>query len=358
MLLTFLAFLAGVLLAALIVRLHANARIRELETRLELETQRDSELTPVQDSLAHVQKRLQELEVSRASAHSTLSEQIRSLAESQRHLHAETGNLVKALRSPAARGRWGEIQLRRTVELAGMAQHCDFCEQPSVVGEDGRLRPDMIIFMPGNRRVVVDSKTPLGAYLDALECTDDAARTAKLRAHAAQVRAHITKLSARAYWSQFDPTPDFVIAFLPGESFFSAALENDPDLIDFGVQHRVLLATPTTLIAHLKSVAYGWRQEQFSRNAQEINQLGREIYERLSKLAAHFAKVGESLDRATRSYNEAIGALESRVLVTARRLRDAGVSTNGEIPAAEPLDRTSRPIAAPELLDSHRTNPN
>jgi DNA recombination protein RmuC len=242
------------------------------------------------------------------------------------------------------------MHLRRTVEMAGMTEHCDFCEQQTFQGEDGRLRPDVIVSLPGGRRIVVDSKTPLAAYLDGVEAETESARSAQMRAHATQVRSHVTKLSARAYWAQFDPAPDFVIAFLPGESFFSAALQHDPGLIDFGVEHRVLLATPTTLIALLKAVAYGWRQEKLATNAQEISQLGREIYERLAKLALHFAKLGEHLDRATKTYNEAAGTLESRVLVTARKIRDKGATTAAEIPAVEGLDRSARPLTAPEFV--------
>jgi DNA recombination protein RmuC len=208
----------------------------------------------------------------------------------------------------------------------------------------------MIVYLPGGRRIVVDAKSPLAAYLEAIEADSDSTRAGHMRAHAAQVRAHVMKLAARAYWSQFDPAPDFVIAFLPGESFFSAALQHDPRLIDFGVEHRVLLATPTTLIALLKAVAYGWRQEKLAQNAQEISQLGLEIYERLSVLATHFAKVGEHLDRATKTYNQAVGTLESRVLVTARKIREKGATTAPEIPVVETLDRVPRPLNAPDLL--------
>jgi DNA recombination protein RmuC len=317
----------------------------------------DDLVKPIKDSLAKVDTTVQALEVGRASAYSALTEQVKSLAETQKHLQAETGNLVKALRAPATRGRWGEMHLRRTVEMAGMVEHCDFCEQQTFQGEDGRLRPDMTIYLPGGRRIIVDSKTPLGAYLDGIEADTVAVRTAKMRAHASQVRSHVTKLSSRSYWAQFDPAPDFVVAFLPGESFFSAALEHDSTLLDFGVEHRVLLVTPTTLIALLKAVAYGWRQEKLAQNAQEISQLGREIYERLSKLAEHFGKLGEHLDRATKTYNDAVGTLESRVLVTARKIREKGATTAEEIPVLEALERAPRPVTAPELTGTSDSNP-
>jgi len=312
----------------------------------------DELVKPIKESLAKVDTTVQSLEVGRASAYSALTEQVKSLAETQKHLQTETGNLARALRAPATRGRWGEMHLRRTVEMAGMAEHCDFCEQQTFEGEDGRLRPDMTVYLPGGRRLVVDSKTPLAAYLDGIEADSETMRVSRMRAHASQVRSHVTRLSSRSYWSQFDPAPDFVIAFLPGESFFSAALQHDPTLIDFGVEHRVLLATPTTLIALLKAVAYGWRQEKLAQNAQEISQLGREVYERLSKLAAHFAKLGIHLDRATKTYNDAVGTLESRVLVTARKIREKGATTAAEIPVMEALERTPRPLTAPELMGS------
>jgi DNA recombination protein RmuC len=312
----------------------------------------DELVKPLRESLIKVDSSVRSLEVGRAAAYSALHEQVKSLAETQKTLQAETGNLVKALRAPATRGRWGEMHLRKAVEMAGMIEHCDFSEQKTFDGEDGRLRPDMIISLPGGRRIVVDSKTPLAAYLDAVEADCETVRAAQMRAHAGQVRSHVTKLSSRSYWAQFDPAPDFVVAFLPGESFFGAALQQDPTLIDFGVEHRVLLTTPTTLIALLKAVAYGWRQEKLASNAQEISQLGREIYTRLAKLATHFVKLGEHLDRTTKTYNEAAATLESRVLVTARKIRDKGATTAAEIPAMETLDRAPRPLTAPELTGS------
>jgi DNA recombination protein RmuC len=280
---------------------------------------------------------LQKLETARVSAYDNLTSHLQALG-------TETTNLVKALRTPHTRGQWGEMQLRRTVELAGMVDYCDFRVQQTLYGEEGRLRPDLVVMLPNGRRLVVDAKAPLSAYLDALDATDDGARAARMKQHAAQVRTHVERLANKSYWSQFDAplgaTPEFVICFLPGESFFSAALQHDPSLIEFGAEQRVLLATPTTLIALLKAVAYGWRQEQIAQNAVEISRLGRDLYDRLTKLAEHFSAVGTHLDRATKCYNEAAGTFERRVLVSARRMKDKGVTVAEDIPELKLVDRS------------------
>ncbi len=310
---------------------------------------------PVRQSLEAMDRQIRDLESTRAGAYEGLKQQVLSLVETQSQLRAETGNLVRALRTPAARGRWGEIQLRRVCEMAGMLDHCDFVEQASVEGGavgpgGGRLRPDLIVTLPGGKTIVVDAKTPLEGYLDGVQAADDTARRDGMARHARHVREHMKQLGAKGYWDQFDDSPEFVVLFLPGENFFSAALEQDPALIEAGIDHRVILATPTTLIALLRAVAYGWRQERLADNAREISSLGAELYKRLSDLGGHMERLGGQLDKAVGSYNSAVGTLESRVLVSARRFRDLHAAPEGaEIPLLEPLDHSPRRLQAAEL---------
>lgn len=297
---------------------------------------------PIADTLKRFDAQIQDVERSRIGAHARLDEQLRSL-------QSETTNLVKALRSPNVRGQWGELQLRRVVEAAGMVEHCDFALKESVDGEDGRLTPDLLVRLPGGRNVVVDAKVPATAYLAAQDAADEPARQARMRDHARQLRDHVTRLGSKSYWSHFQPTPDIVVLFVPAEALLTSALQQDPSLLEFSLGKNVLLASPVTLVGLLRAVAYGWQQEKMAQNAQEISDLGRTLYERICKMAEHFEKLGGALKRSVETYNEAVGSMESRVLVSARRLKELGVAAGDEPAALPPIDTSVRPTRTPEL---------
>lgn len=302
----------------------------------------DALVRPLQESLQRYAEEVHVLEQSRQSAYGGLDQHLRSLVESQQRLQQETGNLVKALRAPTVRGQWGELTLKRVAELAGMVDHCDFVQQPSVTGDEGRFRPDMVVQLPGGRQIIVDAKTVLSAYLEAHEAQNETHQTEALRRHAAQVKSRMDELSLKAYWTQFDRAPEFVVLFLPGEQFLGAALDQNPRLIEEGFANGIVLATPATLIALLRAVAYGWRQERMATHAEEAGRLGKELYERMAVLAEHMNDVGQSLGKSVSAYNRAVGSLETRILPAARRFKELGVSSDRDIPVLGPTEIVPR----------------
>jgi DNA recombination protein RmuC len=306
-------------------------------------------VAPIRESLQRFDGKVHELERARTEAYGSLTAQVRTLAEGQRELRHETSSLVTALRAPAVRGRWGEMQLRRVVEAAGMVAYCDFAEQTTLTTDGARTRPDLIVNLAGGKHVVVDAKAPLEGYLAALEARTEEERQARLADHARQLRDHVLKLGAKSYWTSLEATPEFVVLFIPGETFFSAALEQDPTLIEEAAKRQVILSTPTTLIAVLWAIAHGWREERLAENARAISELGRDLHTRLGTLASHFTKLKRSIDAVVRSYNDAAGSLESRVLVSARKLRDLGATSTGEIGSLAPVEQIPRALSAPEV---------
>lgn len=316
--------------------------------RLSLKVETSKEWDKIGAMMEKFEGHLRGFENERKVDYGSIRQQIKSLIDTEQQLKTETSNLVKALRSPIARGRWGEIQLKRVVELAGMVSHCDFYEQQV---SDGRLRPDLVVKLPGNRQVVVDSKVPLEAYLDAVQTGDEEVRKTRMKDHARQVRAHVQALAKKSYWEHFSPSPEFVILFLPSETVFGAALENDPMLIEAGVDQGVIIATPTTLIAILRAVAYGWKQESLSQHAQQVSELGHELYKRIIDMGEHWARTGRSLASAIEAYNKATGSLETRVLVTARKFKEMGAASSAlDIDEAQVVDKTPRTLQAPEMI--------
>lgn len=327
----------------------ANTRLETLQqqAKSELDERRTAVETlvkPIQESLSKVDNQLRELEMARLQAYSSLTEQVKLLTGTQEKLESETRSLVTALSQPNTKGNWGGLQLRRVAEIAGMTEHCDFEEQVSVDTDDGRLRPDMIVRLPGGKNIVIDAKAPTKALIESYETSDESVRAERLKDHARLVREHAERLGQKKYWDQFTPAPEFVVMFLPGEAMFSVALHQEPDLIEQTLAKKVILASPTTLIALLRAVAYGWQQEKLAENAQRISDLGRELYDRLRTMSDHFEDVGKGLHRAVDSYNKTVSSMESRVLVSARKLKELGATTKEDIPELQPVESAPRPV--------------
>ena len=321
--------------------LSANALRSNSEEFLRLA---QTSVAPIREALGKFDSKIQALEVAREGAYQGLLQQVGQLLDTGKQLRSETSNLVQALRSPVTRGQWGEIQLRRVVEMAGMLNYCDFAEQETLKTEVGSLRPDLIVKLPAGKTIVVDAKAPVTAYLDAMSLPEEE-RKPKLQAFARLVRDRVTELGRKAYWDQFDHTPELVVMFLPGDHFYSAALQEDPSLIEFGVEQKVLVATPVNLIGLLRAVAYGWRQEAIALNAREISELGAELYKRIADLGGHWSDIGKNLARTVEAFNSAVGSLETRVLVSARRFKELGATSSAvEIEVLEPVEKSPRPL--------------
>jgi len=302
-------------------------------------------MSPIKEALGKFENKIQALEVAREGAYQGLLTQVTQLLDTGRQLRSETSNLVQALRSPNVRGQWGEIQLRRVVEMAGMVNYCDFAEQETLKTEGGNVRPDLIVKLPGGKMIVVDAKSPVSSYLDAMAATDEAERKTRLAGFARLVRERVAELGRKSYWDQFEHTPELVVMFMPGDHFYSAALQEDPSLLEFGVEQKVLIATPVNLIGLLRAIAYGWRQEAIAANAREISELGAELYKRIADLGGHWIDIGRNLGRTVEAFNSAVGSLESRVLVSARRFKDLGAAPASiAIDVVEPVEKTARSL--------------
>ena len=327
--------------------LSANALKSNSEEFLKLA---QTSVAPIKEALGKFDAKIQALEVAREGAYQGLLQQVSQLLDTGKELRSETSNLVQALRSPVTRGQWGEIQLRRVVEMAGMLNYCDFVEQETLKTESGSLRPDLIVKLPAGKRIVVDAKAPIANYMDAMAVTDEAGRKLKLQAFAKLVRDRVTELGRKSYWDQFEETPELVVMFLPGDHFYSAALQEDPGLIEFGVDQKVLIATPVNLIGLLRAIAYGWRQEAIATNAKEISELGAELYKRIADLGGHWIDVGRSLSKTVEAFNSTVGTLETRVLVSARRFKELGAAPSSlDIDILEPVDKAPRSLKVRDI---------
>ncbi len=301
-------------------------------------------VTPIREALERAERQIRLMENERREAYGALHKHLETLTQTQQLLHGETRNLVQALRRPEVRGQWGEMTLKRLAELAGMVEHCDFYEQQQVGGEDGRLRPDMIIRMPDRREIVVDAKTPLDAYLSAVEAPDDESRSRHLAQHARNLRARVRELSAKAYWTRFAQAPDFVVLFIPGEQFLGAALDVDHELLEDALRQKIILTTPTSFVALLRAVAYGWRQEALAENAEHIREIGEDLYNRLATFSEHLGKLGQSLDKAVRQYNQSVGSFQTKVLPGARKFVELGVSPAKPLEEPEQIEKGLREV--------------
>ena len=319
----------------------------ELEKR---EKAVENMVKPIRDALEKTERQVERMESGRQQAHGALTKHLETMAESHRLLQSETRNLVQALRRPEVRGQWGELTLKRLAELAGMVEHCDFQEQASVQTDNGQQRPDMIVRMPDKREIIVDAKTPLDAYLSAVEAVNDEERKTRLQQHARNVRARIRELSSKSYWQQFRHSPDFVVLFIPGDQFLSAALDVDHTLIEDALSQNVILATPTSFVALLRAIAYGWRQEVLAENAEVIREVGQDLYGRLATFAEHLSRLGRSLDSSVSAYNKAISSYDSRILPGAKKFTELGVTARKEPPRLEPIERSARHVEAPEAI--------